>query len=331
MRILLVAVAIACTPFDYHELPCSTDANCPSGWECTNNYIAPGELRCNEILEPSAGCSRVAPSAGCSGPFIGRGDPEAADDSPWVELASGERFVCARREGGAVSCWGTTPPEGGGGRYVHIAAGTAHVCGIDDGGEVSCWGDDFEGNTEAPSGTFTQLALGGRTSCGLREEGSIECWGDLRNADRLDAPGGDFVEISSGTFSSCARTASGDVVCFGQGMWTDQPPWREYADLGNGFDHSCAVRGGRFAGIVDCWGDGGSGSMDAPSGPFVDVEAGNHFTCGLREDGTLVCWGEDDEGQLDVPTGAFEELSVGALHGCAIAVETGEVVCWGYL
>ena len=63
---------------------------------------------------------------------------------------------------------------------------------------------------------------------------------------------------------------------------------------------------------------------------FLQVSAGDGYTCGLTNERNIVCWGQPnyDQGQANPPSGSFQQVSVGAWHTCGLSV-SGHVVCWG--
>jgi len=79
---------------------------------------------------------------------------------------------------------------------------------------------------------------------------------------------------------------------------------------------------------IVCWGDNFYGQLDAPSGAFTAVSAGDDYTCGLRSGGAITCWGKNDQGQADAPVGAFVAVSAGGEHSCGVR-RGGAVTCWG--
>jgi hypothetical protein len=78
------------------------------------------------------------------------------------------------------------------------------------------------------------------------------------------------------------------------------------------------------------------GQAKAPEGKLVQLSAGGHHTCGVREDGAVLCWGAGQAGQKGigqreqsvVPAGRFVEVAAGDAHTCAVTSD-GYVRCWG--
>ena len=89
--------------------------------------------------------------------------------------------------------------------------------------------------------------------------------------------------------------------------------------------HACLLDG---TGDVVCWGLDDSGRLNAPDGPFVQVDDGWFHTCGRDSQGGVVCWGMNSDGQTDVPDdlGQAKAVVAGGAHSCALT-ESGDVVC----
>ncbi|MBO6937714.1 MAG: hypothetical protein JJ863_22285 [Deltaproteobacteria bacterium] len=123
-----------------------------------------------------------------------------------VEISAARLSICARHEGGTVSCWGdnsagqvgqdastsvaitpTTVPEITG--ATDLAGGNTHFCILDSDSRASCWGDNQLGPLgERPTETFlppgnsgagavTSLASKGGYTCALRDAELPICWG----------------------------------------------------------------------------------------------------------------------------------------------------------
>lgn len=138
---------------------------------------------------------------------------------------------------------------------------------------------------------------------------------------------------------------------------TTPGPWRAFS-VGN--THECGLHGD---GSVWCFGD--DDEVDAVGGvlenllststpieipgfgaPVAAVTSGNHFSCGLRNDGTLACWGTNWDGQLGIgpplspvvrtttPLDVIDlpepvvAVSTQTMHTCALT-SSHRVFCWG--
>jgi serine/threonine protein kinase/alpha-tubulin suppressor-like RCC1 family protein len=117
-----------------------------------------------------------------------------------------------------------------------------------------------------------------------------------------------------------------------------------------GARHSCAIANGK----AQCWGNnenGQLGGIAADFAPtpvsvagdfaFVQVSAGETYTCGVTADGEGLCWGNNDAGQLGDGTTttrtapvrvsgghSFQLIRSGRMHACGLT-RSGNVVCWG--
>lgn len=127
--------------------------------------------------------------------------------------------------------------------------------------------------------------------------------------------------------------------------------WIEVAAGGRERTHSCAIHKG---GSLWCWGDGLAGqlgltfagtearSASAPqrvgSDDWLNLAAGDRFSCGVRVDGTLWCWGSSERGRnaadadtdrpMQVGSAAgVQRVAAGEKHACAIT--DGALECWG--
>ena len=219
-----------------------------------------------------------------------------------VQISAGALHVCALTAGGNVKCWGkaglgelgndcnfncidriipvdvvasegNSSPLGG---IVQISAESSHTCALTSGGEVKCWGFGNSGRLgnggtsgkDAPvnvtsSGTtaltgIASIALGDAHSCALKSAGGVVCWGQGDN--------GRLGDNTSGT----NRTNPVDVLTSAQ----DNPALASIAQIGLGYNHSCAVT---TAGAVTCWGKGGVGQLgnDATSDSNLPVDVKN--------------------------------------------------------
>ena len=285
----------------------------------------------------------VGPDAG-----LGQFPPTFPDDAadPVAEIALDAREVCARRESGAVFCWGqlpTPPPwypsdalharlarSGPGPWPVALPApaerlfgGPAGLCARLRGGRVHCWGPEPpEAAVEWP-GAFTvtpqdRPELAGSDEIAVayrpcwRREGRIQCVGTPISGFRA-VPG---LEVSS-------------IVEI------EGPPDFEALWPLEGLELFCARR---TDGSVWCWDFFG---FQGPDGPHpgsldavevfsggTDLADGNSETCALVQ-GQPVCASKYGEWRpQDAPvTPDLVELS-GARSMCG-RTAAGGVVCWG--
>ena len=125
-----------------------------------------------------------------------------------LQIAAGGDHTCARRDNGAVVCWGAddsgelgnsgtttsiVPSEVPGvAPAIDLVSGESLVCVRRADGAVLCWGLNFDGQlgegTRLPrvgvaavqglGGPLAELALDGDHSCGRRADGVTLCWGE---------------------------------------------------------------------------------------------------------------------------------------------------------
>jgi hypothetical protein len=115
------------------------------------------------------------------------------------------------------------------------------------------------------------------------------------------------------------------VYCWGKD--NDGDLFGNVTQVAVGGSHNCAI--GALNSDVVCWGGNLYGQSSPPRGAFLQITAGNLFTCGLRTDHTLACWGYNFYGQVkNTPAGQFKQVAVGTAHACAIS-EDDHVYCWG--
>lgn len=147
-----------------------------------------------------------------------------------VELRVLDNHSCARRDDGAVLCWGTrfrgesssyqgkgkdwfdTPRlVEGTGKTTSLAVGRDHACVVREGGDVLCWGSNDDG------------------ACGAPVDGELA-------VPRVVAGVRDAVEVRAGERTSCARTATDEIWCWGAD--------RIDVDVGSGLHRAAPVRMG---------------------------------------------------------------------------------------
>ncbi|MBL8740329.1 MAG: hypothetical protein JNK04_04515 [Myxococcales bacterium] len=169
---------------------------------------------------------------------------------------------------------------------------------------------------DKPSATLAPDLAGARAvsadadrGCALFDGGRVACWGELQRGSRyesgprrVDKPVlqavGDLtgmVEIDATPTSVCARAEDGGVHCWGRNA---------EGELG--------------AGSMPWLAEAASASVLA-KGPFVDVAAANHTTCGLTAAGRVECFG--------APLDADAAKVAGGIAAATALDSTGVQIC----
>lgn len=279
-------------------------------------------------------------------------------DTDVEEISAGRDHACLLDTDGDVYCWGDndagqlgvsagdteySPVEADvDGAFRAISAGDAHTCGVTESDEVYCWGDNTYrqlGSTNTDESgpiqvvgdvDFEAVTAGGRHTCAIGVDDSGYCWGDNTrlqlgggtgddsSADPVLVDGGyEFGSISAGGDHTCGTDPSGPPVCWGAG---------ERGQLGYDGDDDRGVP-------VNI-------ALDAGES-LLAVDAGDEHTCAITSEYQLRCWGAHDDGRLAVDVGEdatspqagfdqqIEALATGESHGCALAADDGELLCWG--
>jgi len=240
--------------------------------------------------------------------------------------------------------------------------------------------DNVDGSEE-PGGAClpTSVAATRRHTCAVRADGAVICWGSNSHGElgTSDAVPPDAIvvvglrrayEVVGGDGWSCALqegpSGGTEVACWGReqlvrGGSSESPSFGVLPELDGasalsaGGSHACAL----VEGSVWCWGlssrwqvDGGTVVADGVGLPptrineiddAIQIDAGMHVSCALRESGQITCWGDNDRFQLGEETldhGVFtmpgitdaEQVSCGAATCCAVrASGGGSLWCWG--
>lgn len=240
---------------------------------------------------------------------------------PLSDVVSGENHSCALTRAGAVYCWGRNfHGQVGNGTILYspdpvqvvglasdvraIAAGTYHSCALLTGGQVKCWGYNGSGLLGTSNLDEENLSIPGFV---------------LDPATGLPLTGVD--KIATGSFHTCALMQSGSIKCWG----------------GNTFGES-GTAPNVDANIV-------RSPVEVPFiGEFVDVSAGDGFTCAIADDGYGYCWGFNGNGELGIGSSDIDPhpipsriahsnndvkaIDSGSTRTCLLT-NTGGVSCWG--
>ena len=283
-----------------------------------------------------------------------------------AEVFAGRYHTCARRTDGEVWCWGrNSQGEAGTAPAVDVAScptfpnrcirapqhvampaastlglGTSDTCAI-AGTTTYCWGaddgqefgDNSFGDAYAPRpiaarASSTAIAIGDQHTCSISATNhDVECSG----------------------FNSYGEV--GDNTGMPRAVPTPVNLPAEPTAIGLGWNHSCAVAGGK----VFCWGSNeqlevspsvNTGDYDFPvQVPNITtataVGGGDQHSCAVLVGGTAKCWGSGGYGQLGdgtFPIMAAALVTValpnivairpGDIHTCALT-SAGGVWCWG--
>lgn len=272
---------------------------CAGGNRAGQLGVAPSVLARRDTFEPVAGVDHA------------------------VEVAVGDSFACARRDDGAVLCWGddslgqtgspipghasgssapqpTPAPVQGVAGAIAISAGQYEACAVLAGGSVRCWGYDWWGAlgrgpryTGSPQAIADDVegitdaidvASDASFSCALRRDGSVACWGGILPG----IPGYD-----PATDDEC-------TVVVSQECWRAPRTLPGIADV-----LALSMAGGtgcvRTSSDWQCWGrdDAGQATGDGSAAtPITDLAVAPGHLCVRDLAGVVSCRGRGTEGQL---------------------------------
>lgn len=181
---------------------------------------------------------------------------------------------------------------------------------------------------------YRDVATGFTHTCAVRVNGAAYCWGKLvygaagtgQERTITGVPGpvhGDlrFRSLTAANRATCGVTLDQAAWCWGN---------NEHGELGNG-----------RKGVNSLLPEPVAGGLR-----FVEVRAGDEWTCGLDLDAALYCWGYNAEFAAAAPPGyseiltprrvetprRFAALAAGGWHGCALSealADEGRAFCWG--
>jgi Regulator of chromosome condensation (RCC1) repeat len=238
---------------------------------------------------------------------------KVAVDHELKRIIAGDYATCAITVLDVGHCWGAEPampangaskvlidPSTGDSTWRAIAGAYAfsYDCGITGPGALACWGDDWFGQLGtggvSPSGARPRLplrAIGTALSfaCALDAGGFAFCWGTGGGA--LDP--GEIADtcIVSGNSRPCYKSPRPVAGGFA------------FSSLTVGTQHACGLLA---SGEARCWGSNtqyelGNTSLGTTPPPmpmpaaaglrFIELAAGEGYTCGLTTQHNIYCWG----------------------------------------
>ena len=257
--------------------------------------------------------------------------PPAANLTPLVQIAAGDKVQCGLQVVGRVICQGGEgstwwhPPAAD--PYRQITVGPDYACGLRRDGTIACWGASDREKNVPPPGQFTRVSAGERHACALDTAGYAHCWGREANGQATPPAGVVFTTIEAGGRHSCGLTAPGALRCWGENAWGQADNHSgPFQSLALGVGNTCALRPD---GTAWCQGDNAAGQSNPPPGAFTHIAAGSDYACGLRPGGRPECWGGGFGAELGEPAGKFKAVSAGGDTFCALK-PGGFPVCWRY-
>jgi alpha-tubulin suppressor-like RCC1 family protein len=95
-----------------------------------------------------------------------------------------------------------------------------------------------------------------------------------------------------------------------------------FIEIGAGNYFTCARRAN---GHIECWGSNGAYFGLPADQAFAQLSAGDDHVCALNLDGSVACWGQFGEFP---PPETFSEIAAGGFHTCGLRPDD-TVACWG--
>ncbi|HUJ61039.1 MAG TPA: hypothetical protein VLX92_21195 [Kofleriaceae bacterium] len=295
---------------------------------------------------------------------------------PDSKCPSGERYD--QSAGGPAGTCVAQSPQG---CVQSIAVGIQFTCMVRSDGTVWCWGNNADGEVgdgtvtdrsvptkvlglpDASSLPAVAVTAAEEHACALIKDGSVWCWGinDTDNLGQCDS------SITNSTRAVKVPkwnpgVGSGSPTCVSGSTFTAAlPSGKVTSTLTAGGEHTCAVGSD---GQLYCWGEnttgdeGGEAGQDFTAlpnvpGPLVvnsssaftnhvlDLQAGDDFTCMVKDDNSAWCWGGNQLGEL-ANGGTTQSITPVAINGFGdvgqllVDDETGCVLtkadgvwCWG--
>lgn len=291
-------------------------------------------------------------------------------------VAPGTATITATASNGVAR--GVTITVVAGFRAGSFSAGGHTTCALTPDGQAYCWGSNHTGQAGYGTGdewsvTMRAVSTGVRFisistsgvrepqprgfprahTCAIAADRSAWCWGVAGSG-----------QLGNGSFAgeNCRLSINNTWTC--QRLPVRVTGAQQWATIATGANHTCAIA----SPVVYCWGANESGQLGSATTEtcprtalieegtpcstvplpltgtvpqFVNVTAGEGFSCALSGLGVAWCWGRNDEGQLgngttvnsttpvQVATGeTFVRITAEKAHACAVTT-SGKVLCWG--
>jgi len=301
------------------------DYTCLSNADCVEDEGAQG------VCEPNGQCAFV--------------DPTCDDSSD-----TGLRYPDDATGGVANQCVAT-----GKSCVSAIATGTSHTCVLRTDGTVWCWGLNDVGELASsngdqttpsqvlrlPSGHLvTQISAAEVHSCALIDDNTVWCWG-----------GNDSLQLGQcGASPPASSTKPLEVIGYTASVSQPSMPTCNPTvpftakQITAGGEHNCAI------GMDDnlyCWGENQTGAQGGQSGqdpavfddvpgPLkvvfdgpVQVQAGDEYTCVLKDENSVWCFGSNSLGELGNGGTAesFAPINVTGISDASQLVMDDETAC----
>lgn len=210
----------------------------------------------------------------------------------FTAIAAGGLFSIALRSNGTVAAFGDNsqgqgsfPPSA---FFSSIATGQNNSYALRSNGTIVALGSNSGQQLAVPPGAFTAVAGGYVHALALRPDGSIVAWGDNYYGQVSGAPTtGTYLAVAATQFASFALRDDSTIMAWG---YPTDPQ------------------------VANAPTDSGYVALSA-SGSSPHILA-------LRADGSLAAWGDNTAGQLNAPTGIFTAVAAGQLTSYAIRGQT---------
>ena len=284
--------------------------------------------------------------------------PALSGGETWIAIAAGNTFSVGLKKNGSVVtlvAWGTylgaipstpTLPV----YWTKIAARQKNAMALKSDGTAEGWGDNpvwfvdrTGGDTQQdtiPTGKnhdIKDIAVGWSYSVILTHLGSALSWGEniwscLTSWHNKCFKAATAIVVSAAPYGGATYLLKTDgtivAASAAEGMLPDPLPrvYGKWAKISGGAEHLLALNS---TGICVGYGNNIYGQCDVPGYSFIEIEAGNGTSFGIKTDGTIVGWGADDDDYIThIPAGTFTKISANCQR-TAVGIKTdGSLSVW---